>query len=287
MTQQPKQEQTRFQLHQELGGLEVVAANYHHKTFAKHSHEGYAINLIEQGVQRFYRSGQDHFAPQNSIIFVNPDDVHNGQSATPGLWSYQGMYPLASIFTQLSADLGLGHNFAPYFPNAVVNDAQLANELRQMYQVLNNSTNTLLRETLLYGVLTRLMLKHGKRPIEIKNSQQDKQHLDWVSQYIHDNLSQNISLESLALLADLSPFHLIRQFGRRFGLPPHAYQIQQRLHQAKALLKLGHKVASVAQDLGFHDQSHFHRHFVKAMGLTPGVYARQVSGITKPGQWHH
>jgi AraC-like DNA-binding protein len=277
MSQQPIKEKTKLQLHQELGGLEVVDASYQHKTFSKHSHEGYAINLIEQGVQKFYRSGSEHFAPTHSIILVNPDDVHTGQSATPGIWSYQGMYPLASAFTKLAADLGLGSNFAPYFPHAVVDDAQLAAELRQLYQVLNNSTNTLLRETLLYAVLTRLMLKHGKRRLAIKSQRQDLQHLDRVRQFIHDNLSQNISLESLAILADLSPFHLIRQFQQSYGLPPHAYQIQQRLHQAKVMLRLGHTVANVAIDLGFHDQSHLHRHFIKAMGLTPGYYARQVT----------
>ncbi|MDF5029677.1 helix-turn-helix transcriptional regulator, partial [Vibrio parahaemolyticus] len=75
-------------------------------------------------------------------------------------------------------------------------------------------------------------------------------------------------------LSGLSPFHLLREFQKQFGFPPHAYQIQQRLRMAKKLLKMGQKISDVAQECGFHDQSHLHRHFKKAMGVTPGQYVR-------------
>jgi len=275
--QEKIKEQTRFSYHQELGGLEVVDAHYYHKNFSRHSHEGYAISVIDKGVQRFYRSGSDHFAPQHSIIFVNADDVHNGQSATDTGWSYHGMYPLESQFSKLAADLGLGNNFAPYFPNAVVSDPRLAAQMRQMFSLLASSDNTLLRETLVYGVMSQLMIKHGKRPLAVKDYRQDNPGLSRVQTFIHDHLSENISLETLALLAGNSPYHLVRQFQKKFGLPPHAYQIQQRLQRGKTLLRQGLKVAAVASEVGFFDQSHFHRHFKKAMGFTPGYYARAIS----------
>ncbi|NQY37747.1 MAG: AraC family transcriptional regulator [Alteromonadaceae bacterium] len=69
----------------------------------------------------------------------------------------------------------------------------------------------------------------------------------------------------------------IRQFQKQYGLPPHAYQIQQRLHKGRVLLTNGLSVANVAVELGFHDQSHFHRHFKKAVGVAPGGYAKQVT----------
>lgn len=273
-----KKEQTEFSYHQELGGLEVVNAHYFHKNFSRHSHEGYAISVIDKGVQRFYRSGCDHFAPEHSIIFVNADDVHNGQSATENGWSYHGMYPLESQFNKLAADLDLGQNFAPYFPNAVVSDPLLATQMRQMFILLANSDNSLVRETAVYGVMSQLMLRHGKHRINIKTFRQYHQGLDRVKQFIHDHLADNISLETLASIGGSSPFYLVRQFQKKFGLPPHAYQIQQRLQQGKILLRQGFTVASVAVEVGFHDQSHFHRHFKRALGFTPGYYARQIMG---------
>ncbi len=269
-------EQTGFQYCKELGGLEVVSANYHHKSFSRHTHESYTIGVINRGTQRFFRSGQEHYAPLGSIIFVNADDVHNGQAATDEGWSYQAIYPLELQFKMLADDLGMADNFAPYFPNAVVNDPQMAAELQQLINVLCQSENTLYRETLLNGVMTRLMIKHGISKPDVKDARLNKQPLELVKQFIHDNLFNNISLTSLANLSGLSSYYLVRQFQKCYGLPPHAYQIQARLHKSKALLKQGISVSHVAVELGFHDQSHFHRHFVKANGISPGNYANRV-----------
>jgi AraC-like DNA-binding protein len=120
------------------------------------------------------------------------------------------------------------------------------------------------------------MIKHGTSKPSIKEFRTNKQPLELVKQYIHDNLFNNISLTFLASLSGLSSYYLVRQFQKIYGLPPHAYQIQARLHKSKGLLKKGISVSHVAVELGFHDQSHFHRHFVKANGISPGNYANHV-----------
>jgi AraC-like DNA-binding protein len=269
-------EQAKFQIHQELGGIEMVDANFHHHNFSKHSHETYTINIIESGCQRFLSAGQNFVAPEHSIIFVNADEVHTGQSGTENGWSYRGISPSEHQFNQLAHDIGLTQGFAPYFSNAVVEDKQMANELSVLFNTLSHSNNRLLRETMLYGVLTRLMLKHSKNRQSVMEQQTSNLKLEWVRQYIHEHLEENISLEHLAQISAFTPFYLVRQFQKRYGLPPHAYQIQQRLQQSKILLKQGCKVVQVAAQVGFYDQSHFHRHFKKANGITPSKYARQV-----------
>lgn len=90
--------------------------------------------------------------------------------------------------------------------------------------------------------------------------------------FLDDFPQADVSLTELANLAEISPFHLVRAFQKQFGFPPHAYQIQARLRYAKTLLKTGHSISDTAQECGFHDQSHLHRHFKKAMGITPRQY---------------
>lgn len=269
-------EQVEFQIHQELGGIEMVDANFRHHNFSKHSHETYTINIIETGCQRFLSAGKNFIAPEHSIIFVNADEVHTGESGTQDGWSYRGISPSELQFNQLAHDIGLAQGFAPFFTDAVVEDKQMAAELRVLFNTLSHSTNSLLRETMLYGVLTRLMLKHGKSKQSIKEQKTSNLKLERVRQYIHEHLAENISLEHLAKISSFTPFYLVRQFQKHYGVPPHAYQIQQRLQQSKTLLKQGQKVIQVANQVGFYDQSHFHRHFKKANGITPSKYARQV-----------
>ncbi|MFW1812960.1 helix-turn-helix transcriptional regulator, partial [Acinetobacter ursingii] len=69
----------------------------------------------------------------------------------------------------------------------------------------------------------------------------------------------------------------LRQFKKYVGLPPHAWLVQARLQKARQLLKQGDQIAMVAQQCGFSDQSHFNRHFKKAMGVTPTQYVASLN----------
>jgi AraC family chemosensory pili system transcriptional regulator ChpD len=65
---------------------------------------------------------------------------------------------------------------------------------------------------------------------------------------------------------------LTRQFEQAYGLPLHAYHLHLRLLEAKRRLRTGVPIAAVAADLGFADQSHLHRRFKGAFGMTPGEW---------------
>ncbi len=84
----------------------------------------------------------------------------------------------------------------------------------------------------------------------------------------------DIDLETLAKKVGLSRFQALRAFKRRYGLPPHAYQMAVRLGLARRLLSRGAAPVDVALECGFGDQSHFNRHFKRAFGITPLHYAR-------------
>ncbi|EGA66620.1 AraC family transcriptional regulator [Vibrio brasiliensis] len=261
-------ESASFHLAGELGGLELLDAKYTNQNFSRHSHEGYTIGVIEKGAQRFYRTGGNHIAPQDSIILVNADEVHNGQTATEGGWEYKAMYPLPEQFEQLSQ--GLSSRIAtPYFTEPVVYDPEMAQQLRLVFNTLAQSDNKLLRETLVYGTLVKLVSRHSKTRVDWEPKTRSQRQLVLVKEFLDDFPQADVSLEDLSKLAGLSPYYLTRSFQKEFGLPPHAYQIQARLRVAKQLLRQGMRISDVAQETGFHDQSHFHRHFKRALGVTP------------------
>ncbi|MEF1172397.1 AraC family transcriptional regulator [Vibrio sinaloensis] len=274
MTAQKGKESAHFQLASELGGLELLDAKYTNQNFSRHSHEGYTIGVIEKGAQRFYRTGGNHIAPQDSIILVNADEVHNGQTATEGGWEYKAMYPLPEQFAQMTDGLNRASS-VPYFPEPVVYDPELAQQLRLVFDTLAQSDNRLLRETLVYGTLVKLAAKHSKTRAMWEPTTRSQRQLLLVKEFLDDFPQADVSLEDLSKLAGLSPYYLARSFQKEFGLPPHAYQIQSRLRVAKRLLRQGVRISDVAQECGFHDQSHLHRHFKRALGVTPKQY---VSG---------
>ena len=84
----------------------------------------------------------------------------------------------------------------------------------------------------------------------------------------------DIDLETLANKVGLNRFQALRAFKRRYGLPPHAYQLCLRISRARRLLLAGAAPADVAAQCGFVDQSHFNRHFKRILGVTPMKYAQ-------------
>jgi AraC-like DNA-binding protein len=93
-----------------------------------------------------------------------------------------------------------------------------------------------------------------------------------VRSYLEENYAATVSLDQLARLVNLSPFHLAHLFRQEVGMPPHAFQLQLRLSRARGLLLQGRPVSEVATETGFFDLSHFTRHFKRQFGVTPGNY---------------
>ena len=97
--------------------------------------------------------------------------------------------------------------------------------------------------------------------------------------YMQSAYASSPSLDDLADHAGASKFSLVRLFRRTFGITPHAFLIQVRVQRARALLAAGVPPNEAALRVGFTDQSHLGRHFVRSMGMTPSVYARRVRAV--------
>lgn len=260
----------------DLGGLELLQADYKNQCFSKHVHEGYCINIIDKGAQRFYRSGANHLAPQNSIVLVNADQVHDGHKATDNGWSYRAMYPTPEMLSDISAELQNKRKDAPWFPEPVVQDTYIANKLHHLFNVLEYSDNALERETHYLSTITELVCRHGKQNQSLAKLGKEPRAVQQVRDYLDDNFAENISMQQLSDTTQLSPFYLARLFHKVVGLPPHAYQVQRRVNHAKKLIGSGMKLSDVAVDCGFTDQSHLSRNFKRSLGATPGAYQRMV-----------
>jgi AraC family transcriptional regulator len=91
-----------------------------------------------------------------------------------------------------------------------------------------------------------------------------------LKDYINDYLDREISLDELAAIAQLSPYHFSRAFKQSTGMSPHQYVIKQRVERAKLLLLQGKmRLSEIAIACGFSHQSHLNRHFKRLTGVIP------------------
>jgi len=101
-----------------------------------------------------------------------------------------------------------------------------------------------------------------------------RRQLRTVVEYIMENLEGSPTLEQMAAVVHLSPYHFARQFKAATGLPPHQYVIAGRIERAQHLLQRDSELglAEVALRVGFSDQSKFSLHFKRIVGVTPGQF---------------
>ncbi len=86
------------------------------------------------------------------------------------------------------------------------------------------------------------------------------------------------TLTQLAALVGLGKYQLLRQFTQAYGLPPHAWLLQQRAEHARHRVLRGASLAEAAADCGFADQSHMTRIFARQFGFTPGAWQKATAG---------
>jgi AraC-like DNA-binding protein len=128
-------------------------------------------------------------------------------------------------------------------------------------------------ETLLH-LLVSLLLSHAEDAGALPQLGWEHPAIKRTKAYLQAHYTQEVALQELSDVVNLSPFHLARVFQQAVGLPPHAYQTQLRLERAKTLLAQGYDVGYVAHETGFFDQSHFTQQFKRHFLVTPGSYRK-------------
>jgi AraC family transcriptional regulator len=168
-------------------------------------------------------------------------------------------------------------------------DAVTVPELRTMILALDYELRTagiggnLLIESYA-NILSIYLLRHafGLRPAKIrKTSALSRRKLNTVIDYIMENLSGAPTLQQMAALVHLSPYHFTREFKAASGLAPHQFLITRRVELAQRLLseRESSSLTEIATAVGFSDQSQLTFHFKRIVGVTPGEYRRAARSL--------
>lgn len=96
--------------------------------------------------------------------------------------------------------------------------------------------------------------------------------IDWMER----NACETLTMDEVARKLSLSRRALERYFREKTGESPANYRLKCRLTRACRMLKNSDRtVASIANECGFHDQSHFAKAFRKKYLESPGAWRKQ------------
>ncbi|MFW2058913.1 AraC family transcriptional regulator [Acinetobacter baumannii] len=239
--------------------------------YKSHSHPTFSIGAIDEGNSVFQSSfGTAQKISAGTLVIVPAHVEHSCNPMPNQAWSYQMLHLDLAWLNQLYSEFqeqGLDLHIPQHKP-LIIKDESLYEAFTEMNETLFDAQKLIFeKEQSLLHCLIHLLLPHF-----ILEEIQKPQYLYKDFLKLIDVISSSegfISLEELAQRVGLSRYAIIRLFKANVGLTPHAFQINLKINQAREQLKQGVPLAELAVNLGFSDQSHFHKAFKAHTGVTP------------------
>jgi AraC-like DNA-binding protein len=269
-------------------GTQIDSARH----YGRHWHATYGFGLLQRGAQRSASGRGDVVAYAGDLIATNPGEVHDGRPFDEAPRRWRMLYLEPGVFESLMADVeaDVGADACASAGTAavvcpVIQHPQLTQVLQRLFLHIDqwgeqpepNGVDALACDESLVRTFTGLLCAHttSQRLAQpAAHAVQPAAHaVRWARDRLADDLLHAPTLGELASLVGLSKYQLLRRFEKTYGLPPHAWLLQQRLEKARGLIRGGHRLADAAADSGFADQSHMTRLFVRQFGFTPGAWS--------------
>ncbi|MGF1495608.1 MAG: helix-turn-helix domain-containing protein [Elainellaceae cyanobacterium] len=215
---------------------------------------------------------------QGDVVIVPAETWHQTHSEAGGGVIVLGLDPQAFARTIDETTERDGVELVPHFASADPLVHQIGLALKRALED-SKSASRLYAETMTTALMVHLLQYYcaNQAVLPTYGGGLPKLKLQQVVDYIQAHLSQDLSLNELASVAQMSAHYFSQLFKQSTGLSPHQYVIHCRIKRSQALLGQGEAtIAEVAKAVGFADQSHFHRHFKRLVGVTPGTFVRQA-----------
>jgi AraC-like DNA-binding protein len=259
----------------QVGAGEAIRSAGYWEPMPKMRYPNFVMAVLERGAVNFSYRGATHLLQSGRILLCHPGEIL-ASDAGAGFTIRVSLCSPATVLQTVADEIAGRRTATPSFRDFIKPDPYLARLFLRYQRTLEAPASRLERSSRLYRTLAQIILRGGSPAPAGREIKPERLAVRRVRDYLHDNCAENVSLEELAAIVNLSPFHLNRVFRMEIGLPPHAYQTQLRIMRSRALLASGMAIDRVAVEVGFFDQSHLTNQFKRYLGFTPRVYQASV-----------
>ncbi|WP_367986524.1 AraC family transcriptional regulator [Vibrio sp. NTOU-M3] len=255
-----------FKRSTQLPNVELRIADRSTACYQAHSHDEFSFGVIDDGQALYANRKRQYHVRKGDIVTINPSDVHacNPQA---GDWSYRMLFVDARWMGEIQQEVVQSQQqdyFA--FEHDLERRLDLSQTFNQLFAALYHDNSTLNAEILLFEFVA------GCSALASEPKVASMPLLHQVKEKLLDQVDSNHQLDDLAKDVDMNRYQLLRAFKHQYGLPPHAFLMDEKIKRAKVLLRQGYSLTETALQLGFSDQAHFQRQFKKKAAVTPKFY---------------
>lgn len=124
-------------------------------------------------------------------------------------------------------------------------------------------------------LLEKLILEIIKE--KYKDEQTVPEYIVYLKKYMENHFDKALTLDALSVFANISKYHLAREFKKYTGFTMNEYLIALRLERTRFLLSnTSLPLGQISQIAGFSNYSNFYKLFLKDTGISPNQYRNQA-----------
>lgn len=244
------------------------------REFSYHYHDFHKVIIFLSGKAAYHIEGKSYYLKPWDILLVNRHAIHkpeidfsvpyerfvlwirNDIKSTELLRCFQKAIDRSYNLIRLDSDTQEKLKQLLYELEAALKDKKFGSELLG---------SALFTQFMVY--VNRIFLE--KQYIYDARSYSSDSQIEELLRYINHNLTEDLSIETLALKYYLSKYHMMRKFKEETGYTIHNYIISKRLLLARTKISEGTPILKAAQLSGFSDYTTFSRAYKKQFGTAP------------------
>ena len=238
-------------------------------SLTRESFDSFLLMYVQKGELDLTFEGRSCHAGTGQFILIDCYKKHAYSTRTGWecLWCHFDGVTARSYYKNIVSRLGNVFSLTDSYP-----------VLRKMTDILKIFYNgSVVREPLLSRYLTDILTEFLLFSPEGGGQRGYADMAERTITYINEHFQCDLSLETLAAEANMSPYHFTRVFTKETGITPHQYLIKTRLSAAKYLLKSTEtSIKNIAFSTGFHSETSFCITFKKWENVTPSQYRRET-----------
>ena len=240
-----------------------------------HTHNCSELFFVIGGIGQFHIKDKIHSVKTNDMVIVNPNIEHTEISFESN--------PLEYIVLGVDGlELSTTNNPDNFF--CIVNFTSIRETLlfylkSILKEIENKSLGYEIMCQNIMGNIIILLNRQTNFSTTLSPIRHSSNRLcDSIKGYIDTHFKENITLDTLAMVAHVSKYHLVHSFTKEYSVSPINYLIQCRIQEGCQLLKnTDYSLSLISQLLGFSSPSYFSQCFRKIMLMTPMEYRKSNS----------
>ena len=215
-----------------------------------------------------YIDDESHPINENTVICAKPGQIRHSR------------LPFKCYYIHMIVNDGYLGDILTTLPNYI--EFSDTNQIKEIFISLCELYNTKIEtdDILLQSLILKLVYILDKNTAHlIKSTPKSNHHktIERTLEYINNNLTADLTLESLASAANFNAIYFHKLFKASTGKTLHEYVEDQRIKKAiNLLISTNLTLTQIAYECGFSSQSYFSYAFKKKIGSAPREYAKKI-----------